>query len=901
MDFVRTLMSRLKAQFGRHQLDRDLDEELCAHIDLAIEENLKQGMSMDKARTAALKTFGGVTQTREAYRMQRGMPLIDEIARDIRFSTRQSRRSPGFALTAILTLALGLGANTAVFSLINGLLLRPLPVPHADELALIHIERSTDGLSGPNYSFSSPLFRALEKRHDVFEDVAAIASQGKFQVRGANGNEHVPGSMVSGEFFSAMQIRPRLGRVLTPEDDRPGGTETGFGVVITEDFWHQWFNGAPDVVGRPITIANTPFTVVGVLPRSFIGTDPTRRPQIYAPLWAEPLLDAPYNHIAGGYQLWWMRVIARRKPGVSLDQANAALRAASNLILDEAIPDAKWIKDAREEHFQLVAEPGSKGYSYLRLMFLRPLSVVFALCAAMLLLACLNLASLLMARSASRERELATRLALGATRRRLIQQLLIESLLITLLATAAGMMAAPAFSQSLAGLILSKAPDATLDTSLDMRVFAFIALAAIAAAVLIGLIPALRATSKNLNEQIKIGSQASSARERRRLLPRILMGLEVALALILVVGAGLLATSLARLYRTGLGFDPKNVVNLRLDMGKQSLEGAALIRWYQAYGDALGHLPGVTSVSFSSDLPLSGSMWITDCSSPLSGGDRQTYMNSIAPDYFLTMHIPLLAGRDFRWNDTLSGGEKIIISQTAAKYQFPGEDPIGQHVVDSYDHKSYEVIGVVGDSHYTSIRESAPPAAYLSLTQTESKKPSYGALLRINGPAAPLTSAARGLTARMAPEIPAPVLTTMSDELDASISSERMMAMLSIFFAGSALLVTAIGLYGTLAYATARRTSEIGIRMALGAQRIEVVALVFAENAWVALCGSFAGLVAALFASRVLASILYGTSARDPWVLVGSVTVLTLISSAASVVPALRAARIDPMRALRTD
>jgi predicted permease len=901
MDFVRTLMSRLKALFGQHELDRNLDEELRAHIDLAIEENLKQGMSMDKARTAALKTFGGVTQTREAYRVQRGMPLIEEIARDVRFSTRQLRRSPGFALTAILTLALGLGANTAVFSLINGLLLRPLPVPHADELALIHIERSTDGQSGPDYSFSSPLFRALEKRHDVFEDVAAFASQGKFQVRGADGNEQVPGSMVSGEFFSAMQIRPLLGRVLTPQDDRPGGTETGFAVVVTEDFWHQWFNGAPDVVGRPITIANTPFTVVGVLPRSFIGADPTRRPQIYAPLWAEPLLDAPYNHIAGGYQSWWMRVIARRKPGVSLDQANAALRGASNLILDEAIPDAKWIKDAREEHFQIVAEPGSKGYSYLRLMFLRPLSVVFALCGAMLLLACLNLASLLMARSASRERELATRLAMGATRRRLIQQLLIESLLIAMLGTAAGMIAAPAVSQSLAVLILSKAPGATLDTSLDMRVFAFIALAAIAAAVLIGLIPALRATSANLNDEIKSGSQASSTRERRRLLPRVLMGLEVALALILVVGAGLLATSLARLYRTGLGFDPKNVVNLRLDMGKQSLDGAALIRWYQAYGDALGHLPGVTSVSFSSDLPLSGSMWITDYSSPLSGGDRQTYMNSIAPDYFLTMHIPLLAGRDFRWNDTLSGGEKIIISQTAAKYQFPGKNPIGQHVVDGYEHKSYEVIGVVADVHYTSIRESAPPAAYLSLTQTESKKPSYGALLRINGPAAPLASAARGLTARMAPEIPAPVLTTMSDELDASISSERMMAMLSIFFAGSALLVTAIGLYGTLAYATARRTSEIGIRMALGAQRMQVVALVFRENAWVALCGSIAGLAAALFASRVLASILYGTSARDPWVLVGSVTALTLIASAASLVPALRAARIDPMRALRTE
>jgi len=242
MDFLRTLISQSKALFGRHKLDHDLDEELRAHIDLAIEENLKQGMSMERARTAALKTFGGVTQAREAYRVQRGIPLIEQIARDVRFGIRQLRRSPGFALTAILTLAIGLGANMAVFSLINGLLLRSLPVPHADELAVIHIERSTDSQYGPNYSFSSPLFRALEKRHDVFQNVAAFASQGKFQVRGASGNEQVPGSMVSGEFFSAMQTQPLLGRVLTPQDDRPGGTQTGFGVVITEDFWHRWFN-----------------------------------------------------------------------------------------------------------------------------------------------------------------------------------------------------------------------------------------------------------------------------------------------------------------------------------------------------------------------------------------------------------------------------------------------------------------------------------------------------------------------------------------------------------------------------------------------------------------------------------------------------------------------------------
>jgi predicted permease len=899
MDLIRILLNRCAALFGKQKLDQDLEEELRSHIDFAVEENLKSGMSLDEARTAALHKFGGVTQTKEAYRVQRGMPWIEQIVRDVRFGIRQLRRSPGFALTAILTLALGLGANTAVFSLINGLLLRPLPVPHADELAVLHYVRSDD--SDPNFSFCAPMFRALEKRHEVFQDVAAFTSR-TMQVRAASGNLEIPGAIVSGQFFHAMETPPQLGRYLTPQDDRPGGTSTGFGAVISEGFWQTWFNRAPDVVGRRITIANAPFTVVGVMPKQFIGADPTKRPEIYAPMWAEPVIDAPYNNISAGYHSWWARVIARRNPGVTLEQASAALQAASNPVLDEtAREDANWIKDARDHHFQILAEPGSKGYSRLRETFVKPLAAVFSLCAAMLLLACLNLASLLMARSAARERELATRLAMGATRRRLIQQLMVESLLIAVLGTAAGMIAAPLVSHSLAALVLGGDRTAFLDTTLDLRVFAFVALAAVVAAVLIGLIPALRATSKNLNEQIKSGANTASASERRRVLPRLLMGLEVSLALILVVGAGLLGTSLVKLYRTGLGFDPRNLAELGLDMGKQPLDGDPLFQWYAAFGDALKRLPGVKSVSFGSEIPFDGSIWTRTYHTPLSGGDREIYMNSVAPEYFQTMRIPMLSGRDFRWNDTMAAGRKIILTETAAKYLFPGQNPLGQHVTADTKDKVYEVVGVVGDIQYRSAREYAAAGAYIPMTQDAGKKPSYTAVVRIEGSPAPLAAAARSLAAKMAPDIPAPALTTMSSELDASISSERMMAMLAVFFAGCALLVTAIGLYGTLAYATARRTSEIGIRMALGAQRTQVVAMVFRENAWIAAGGSLAGLAVALFASRALASFLYGTSARNPWVLAGSVAALAFIASAASLAPALRAARIDPMRALRTE
>jgi predicted permease len=885
MDWIRIILSRVAALCMRQKLDDDLDEELSTHIEFAVEENLRCGMSKQEARTAALREFGGLRQTKEAYRVQRGLPFLEQMVRDLRFGLRQLHRSPGFAITAILTLALGLGANTAVFSLINGLLLRPLPVPHADQLALLHYDRS-DQMDRAGYSFTAPVFRALEKRHDVFQDVAAFTGS-SMQVSSGTGNLEIPGVLVSGQFFHALQVQPAMGRYLTPEDDRVGGGTSGFDVVISDGFWRTWFNDAPDVVGRSLTIANAQFTVVGVMPKQFIGADPMVRPEIYVPLSAEPLLHAPYNNIACGYRCWWLRVIARRNTGVSLMNANAELLAISSQILDEAIPDSNWIKNARNSHFQIEAEPGSKGYTYLRSTFKRPLVAVFSLCGAMLLLACLNLASLLMARAAARERELATRLAIGATRKRLIQQLLVETLLISILGTAVGLAVSPVVSRSLAVLMVGNDRNAILDTSLDLRVFLFAALIAGIATLLIGFVPALRATSGNLNDHIKDGSHATSAREWARLLPRILMGLEVALALILMVGAGLLATSLTRLYRTGLGFDPNNLVNLDLAMGKQKLDGDALLRWYQAFADSLARQPSVKSVSFAGVTPLTGDNWTDDLRTSSSNGDRNIYWNTVAPQYFETMRIPMLGGRDFKWSDMPASGKKIILNQTAVKILFPGQNAIGQRVTGA-GNKSYEVIAVVGDVRYATIRRDAPAGAFVPITQSDDKKPSYTTVVRVKGSGAPLASAARLLAARMTPEIPAPVMTTMSADLEASIISERMMAMLSVFFAGCALFVTTIGLYGTLAYATARRTSEIGIRMALGAQRAQVVVLVFRENAWIAVSGSCAGLGMALLASRALASFLYGTSVRDPWVLAGSVLALISMASGFSSASASR-------------
>jgi len=758
--------------------------------------------------------------------------------------------------------------------------------------------RFEEGGPEPEYDFCTPFFRSLEVRHEVFSDIFAYNAD-TMQVKGEAGSENVPGMLVSGQFFSALETPPLLGRYLTPEDDQPGGSAAGLAVVISESFWETWFNRAPDVVGRKLMIANQPFTVVSVMPKRFIGADPTHRPELYAPLSADPIIDAPRDHIHDGIHAWWITVMARLKPGVSLDQANADLQTVSLPILHEAADDPSFIAEKEKGHFHFAAEPGSRGYAYVRTLFRRPLVTMLCMCAGILLLACLNLASLLMARSASRERELATRLAMGATRQRLIQQLLVESLLIAILGTVAGTAAAPAVSHFFAAILANGESSVQLDVATDWRVLGFAALIAMLSTMLIALVPALQSTRRNLSDHIKEGQHPGHLRERRGVLPRVLLGFEVALALVLVVGAGLLATSLVKLYRSGAGFDPKGLVNIAFSMDKQQLQGDALMQLYEQLGNELSHQPGVKSVSFEFIVPLSHRGWNASYSTP-AGGKHLIYMNSVGPNYFETMRIPFYAGRGFTWSDTNTSGLKIILNESAAKQFFPGQNPLGHQLVNPR-RMSFLVIGVVADAKYRDIRTPAPAAGYVPIMQDEQPKPSLKAVVRIDGPQAPLAAAARSIAARLAPSIPAPVMTTMDEVVNNSLSTERMMALLTVFFAACALLVTAIGLYGTLAYATARRTSEIGIRMALGAQRAGVVALVFRENAIVAIAGCGAGLLAAILASKALASFLYETSPHDPWILIGSVAALTAIASAASLLPAIRAARIEPITAIRCE
>lgn len=889
---LRSFRLRLKALLHLRRQQREYAEELAFHQHMLRERLKSEGTPEPQLDAATQRAFGNPFRLRERLTEIRQFTGLENILRDISYAARVLRKSPGFTVIAVLTMALGIGASTAIFSLMNGLLLRPLPVPHADQLAVLgYAERVVD------HTFAVPLFRAVEHNPGAFANVFAYGST-ELQIGKPGDSATISAAEVSGQYFSALGVPPLLGRYLMPADDVHGTNPSGIAAVITERYWKTAFHSDPHIIGRSLLASKVVFTIVGVMPDRFIGADPTARPKVFIPLSAEPLVDAPINMNAEGYHAWWLTAMGRMKPSVSVSQAQASLASATSDVLSGPDSDAEWAADARKSNFRFTVDPAPGGYSYVREFFREPLQAVLGLCCAMLLLACLNLASLLFARAAIHEHELATRVAVGASRKRLLQQLLTESLLLASAGACLGLIAAPFVARALAVLLLEKFDGSYLDTSIDWRVLAAAIAGTILSAVLVGLAPALHATGSNLRRRFK-GNQITTASFARRSLPQILLSLQIALALMLVVGAGLLSTSLTRLYHTGFGFDARNLCSVRFFMLKQPLDGEPLLQWYQALQQQVAALPDVKGVAEIEIVPFQGSS-ANDLFNIPGGQPQNLDENLISPGYFQTMRIPLLNGRDFAWSDTPHDVPKVVLSRSAAALLFPHQDPIGRQL-DGYGKQHYQVIGVVGDAKYSDVRAAAPPMAYLTITQSTAHKPSYTLLARVDGPLSPFAAAIRNLFARTAPQVPAPIFGTLSQTLDQSLSAERMMAMLSVFFAICALLVTAIGLYGTLAYRTARRTGEIGIRMALGAQRMQVLSLVLRQNAAVTLVGAVAGLFAALLSARALAGFLYGTSPRDPLVLAASTLILTLVAVAASLAPAIHAARINPLTAIRTE
>jgi predicted permease len=688
-----------------------------------------------------------------------------------------------------------------------------------------------------------------------------------------------------------------MGRYIGPSDDRAGNAIA----VISDRFWRNRFGSDPHVLGRKMVLNNVVFTVAGVMPPDFRGAAKDSRPDVFLPFELEPLVDAPYNEIAAGSHAWWFHVGARLREGVSLERANAFLRTSSHAAFQATMADAtSRFKGHTQAELHLVAESGATGYSYLRLQFRKPLTVLMALVALVLLIACLNLATLLIARGASREREIATRFALGATRARLLRQLLTESMLLATAGTALGLAASPLIANLLMVFLtpqrntLQPRPDVTPDA----RVFLFTAAVAAIATILTGMAPALRSTGRDLQQRMRESSSALRGSERRRFWPRVMLACEVGLALVLVSGAGLLGYSLVKLYEIPVGFEPHGLVLLQLEMGKQQRDGTALIRAYHDMADGLDGIPGVTAVSFTDVVPLEGSLWTGDVSVP-GKASHETDRNQAGPGYFRAMRTALLGGREFRWTDTDEAGRVAILNEAAAQMLFPGRSPLGERILVGDAKTVAEVVGVVANAKYTSLSSADPPTVYSPITQDVEKKPSFTAVLRVDGSPGAVVAAAQKVIRRTVPEIPPPVAMTMEQTIAESLAKNRMMATLALFFAGVALLITGIGLYGTLAYTTERRTGEIGIRLALGAQRGDVILMICRENGAIALGGCILGIAGSFGASRLIASFLYGTSSNNPVILTAAALVLVSIAAGASLIPSVRAARIDPIAAIR--
>ena len=806
---------------------------------------------------------------------------------DVRTAGRALRKSPGFALLAIGTLALGIGANTALFSIFSSLVLRPLPVRDAGSLVLL-----ADG------SWTYPIWDEIKRLDDEsFDGTVAWAEQSFDLSRGGRTNL-VNGAYVSGRFFAVLGVHAAQGRMLTPADDT-GGAADGPVVVISHRFWQRHFAGAPDVIGRSLTLQRVPFTVVGVMPPGFFGVDVGRTVDLMIPFAAEPILRGRESVLAER-STWWVEIMARLRPGQTVEQATATLRGRQTQIRSATLPDWSEAMRARylDEPFAFV--PAATGKSALRERFKTPLFAMIVAVGLVLLVACANIASLLLARALARRRELSVRLALGASRWRLTQLLLIESLLLATAGAAIGLIFANWSSALLVQQLSTWRGAIFLDLALDWRVFAFTAALTGISALVAGVAPVLGLKSVAAGEALKDAGRGITG-DRRFAVRGTLVVAQVALSLVLIVTAGLLLRTFTRLSRAPLGFTPGPLLVADLNLGRADVppdqRGALAARLL----DAVANLPDVTSAGASLVTPVSGRGWNNWVgSSPTPPADRtyQTWLNATTPGWFATMSIPIRRGRDFDANDRSGGTPVAIINESFARRFFPDRQPVGQ-MVRIGPQWSFEVVGVVADTVYRNPREGMMPTVFLPLAQ----RPQNFQSAALTVAAAPGRRAAveRDVAATLTRVDPSTAFTfrTFDELVDATVTQERLIAMLAGFFGGLALLLAGIGLYGIVAQAARARRIEIGLRMALGAEPTGIVRLVLRGVAILIVAGLAIGLTISLWAAQFVAPLLFQVEAHDAVTFAGGAAVLIAVGVVAAWVPARRAARLDPATVLR--
>jgi predicted permease len=863
--------------------EREIQEEIEFHRAMREKKYRNEyGLSAKAASERAKKDFGGFERWKEACRDVGQWRFLEESKRDLALALRLLRKSPLFTSVSLGTLTLAIGATTSIFSVMNAVLIKSLPIPEAHRLILLARPQSPS-----NEHFSYPLFKTIERDAGSAMEVFAFQKRAlQFQEDGAL--SIVRGEFVSAKYFSALRVQPTMGRWIGTSDDRPGAAG-GAVAVVSDHFWHSKLHGDTAALGRALILNKTVFTVIGVMPKSFRGMEQDSVTDLYLPLEVEPAIDSPLNLIKAGSRASWLKVGARLASGITPERANTFLKTKFSRQFQK--PEKEYI----------AALPGDKGSSTLRSQFTKPLTVLMGLAVLVLLLACLNLASLLTARAVSREREIGIRFALGASRGRVLRQLFTECSLLTTMGTMLGLAFSLMTARGLAAMLSAERPDAPIafDVSPDGTVLLFLAGTLSVAAIMSGIFPALRTTRGGRELQTK-----QKLAWRTTLLgtfsPRLLLSVEVALALVLTTSAVLLSSSLVKLRSTPLGFDSKGLFFLSLDLSKHPIDSRGMDTAYRQIVQSIKELPGVEGVSLSDSVPASENDMPEQVTTS-SGNKIPVGRLLVGPSYFQTIRGQVLGGRELQWGDG-SAGNPMILNLSAARLLYPGQNALGQPLSLRSNGATGQVVGIVDDIKNGALRERVQPTIYLpALSKNALVGMEFTLVVRVNGPANSIIAEAQNIVSRVLPDIPRLTAFSMEQLIAESTATESAMARLALFFGALALLVAAIGLYGSLAYAVERRTDEIGVRVALGATPHKIVSFVAKENLGIALVGGAAGIIASAAASKTIASFLYGVSPTDPLLFGFAATLLLGMAVCASLMPAWKASRVDPASAIRQD
>jgi len=913
METLTALGHRLRALFRREQIDRDLEEELRFHVEMRTRENVDSGMTEAEARRVAHLAVGSRDLAREDSLSVWSFALIETLVQDLRYGARTLWRNPVFTGAVILTLALGIGANTAIFTLLDTVVLRRLPVESPEELYVFGTEtRSgsihTDGASEEGVLerdtsfFSYPLYQDFREHNEAFADLAAVSSYSIKAYLSADAGspgghvESAEARLVSGSFFGTLGVRPARGRTIGLEDDRvPGGHPVA---VLSHAFWARHLGSSPDAIGQHLRINGTQYTVIGVTAPDFQGATVGRPTDIWVPLAMQGELERSERQLPDRNTMW-LRIIGRLPPQVSPELAAARTNELFHrLLVAEAGTEITPRGTLEIQRLTTHLTPFAKGFSGLRGRYSRPLVVLMVIVGLVLLIACANVGNLLLARASSRQREVAVRLVLGASRRRLVRQLLTESLLLALLGGALGLLVARWILDFLLSLIVS---GPRLAVGLDPLVLTFTLCVSVLTALLFGLVPARRATRVELDPALKSRTAIPGEPVQGIGLRRGLVISQVALSLLLLVVAGLFLRSLQNLRDQELGFRSEGVLLVDIDPRGGGYSEEQLPGLYRDLVDGVEALPGVDSASLSFFGLLTSSRWRTEAS--VTGYDPPTEDATeiegtfVTPGYLETLGVPLLGGRAPDENDREGAPMVAMVNQTFARHYFGDESPLGKRFGTEGEESSQEIeiIGVVPDLKVHDLRSETPRLVYFPVAQYGE----YLSSLQIHSRTRLSAAQVRDTIATLAPDLPITSVRSLQEQVESSLRQERLLSQLTAFFGLLALLLAAVGLYGVLAYGVSQRTNEIGIRMALGAEPGQLLRTVFGTAlGWVA-TGTVIGLAAAVGASRFLSSLLFGLDPIDPPTLLLTTAALVVVAVLAAWLPARRASRLDPVRALR--